>query len=75
MHHSHNDFFVYTKFCYRWTRSEDAISECLIANNEADESSINHKNPKNINNNATKKAISYEVPCIYVQELANIIHR
>jgi len=66
MHHSHNDFFIYTRFCYQWTRGrEDAISECLIVDNEVDESSIRHKNPNyvNINNNATKKAISYDVPC------------
>jgi hypothetical protein len=51
---------------YRWTRRrENAINECLIANNEVDELSIKHKNPNyvDISNNATKKAISYDVPC------------
>jgi hypothetical protein len=37
---------------------EDAISECSVTDNEADESSIMDKSPKYADANATKKAIS-----------------
>jgi hypothetical protein len=71
MHHSQTNFFFYTRLYYQWTRGkEDAIDECLITDNE-DESSVRDKSPKyvDINNNATKKAISYDATCNMMHSL------